>query len=111
MKRGMPNMGMGGMNINKLLKEAQKMQADLQKSQEEVTNKTFESTSGGGAVNVKISGAKRVLEIKLSDDLVNSQDKEMMEDLILVCLNDVIAKVENEEKQITDGLNLPGFGF
>ena len=57
--------GFGGMNINQLMKEAKKMQADMEKSQEELTSRDFEATAGGGAVYVKVSGAKVVKEIKV----------------------------------------------
>ena len=57
--------GFGGMNINQLMKEAKKMQADMEKSQEELTSKDFEATAGGGAVYVKVSGAKIIKEIIL----------------------------------------------
>jgi DNA-binding protein YbaB len=65
-KRGFPGMGgFGGMNINQLMKEAKKMQADMEKSQTELASKEFEATTGGGAVYVKVSGAKEVKEIKI----------------------------------------------
>ena len=57
--------GFGGMNINQLMKEAKKMQADMEKSQEELANKEFDSTAGGGAVYVKVSGNKEIKEIKI----------------------------------------------
>ena len=63
---GFPGMGgFGGMNINQLMKEAKKMQADMEKTQEELQAKEFESTAGGGAVSVKVSGSKQILELKL----------------------------------------------
>ena len=64
-KRGFPGMGgFGGMNINQLMKEAKKMQADIEKSQEELGLKEFDATAGGGAISVKVSGAKEIKEIK-----------------------------------------------
>ena len=80
---GFPGMGgFGGMNINNLMKEAKKMQADMQKSQEELAVKEFEATAGGGAISVKVSGEKMVKEIKIKKDVVDPDDVEMLEDLI-----------------------------
>ena len=111
-RRGFGQMGgFGGMNINKLLKDAQKMQADLQKSQEEISNKEFTATSGGGAVKVTVLGTKKIKEIDIDQDLIDTADKEMIQDLILVCINEAMAKIEEEEKTLTDGLNLSGLGF
>ena len=75
--------GFGGMNINQLMKEAKKMQADMEKSQEELTAKDFEATAGGGAVYVRVSGAKVIKEIKLQQDVVDPEDVEMLQDLLL----------------------------
>lgn len=113
-RRGFPGMGAGfsgGMNINKLLKDAQKMQADLQKNQEEITSKEFETTVGGGAISVVMAGTKKVKSINIDQELINSGDKEMIEDLVILGINEVISKIEKEEKQLTDGLNLSGLGF
>ena len=79
---GFPGMGgFGGMNINQLMKEAKKMQADMEKTQEELQAKEFESTAGGGAVSVKVSGSKQILELKLNKDVVDPDDVEMLQDL------------------------------
>ena len=72
--------GFGGMNINQLMKEAKKMQADITKTQEELAVKEFEATTGGGAVTVKVSGAKEVKEIKIKKDVVDPEEVEMLED-------------------------------
>ena len=65
---GFPGMGggFGGMNINQIMKEAKKMQADIEKSQEELGLKEFDATAGGGAISVKVSGAKEIKEIKIN---------------------------------------------
>ena len=62
--------GFGGMNLNNLMKEAKKMQADLEKTQTEIASKDFESTAGGGAITVKVSGKKVIKEIKLNKKLL-----------------------------------------
>ena len=72
---GFPGMGgFGGMNINQLMKEAKKMQADMEKSQEELASKEFEATAGGGAVSVKVTGNKELKEIIIKKDVVDPED-------------------------------------
>ena len=66
--------GFGGMNINNLMKEAKKMQAEMQKSQEELATKEFESTAGGGAISVKVTGEKVLKEIKIKKDVDYPED-------------------------------------
>lgn len=100
--------GFGGMNINKLMKEAKKMQADMEKSQEELTAKEFEATAGGGAINVKVSGAKEVKEIKIQKDVVDPDDVEMLEDLILTCVNEALRKVDIAQSASLGKYNIPG---
>ena len=89
--------GFGGMNINQLMKEAKKMQADMEKSQEELVSKEFEATSGGGAIEVKVSGAKEIKQIKIKKDVVDPDDVEMLEDLILTCVNEALRKVDSAQ--------------
>ena len=85
---GFPGMGgFGGMNINQLMKEAKKMQADIEKSQTELQAKEFDATAGGGAVSVKVTGSKEIKEITIKKDVVDPDDVEMLQDLILTCVN------------------------
>ncbi len=100
--------GFGGMNINQLMKEAKKMQADMEKSQEELVSKEFEATAGGGAIEVKVSGAKEIKEIKIKKDVVDPEDVEMLEDLILTCVNEALRKVDSAQAQSLGKYNLPG---
>ena len=100
--------GFGGMNINQLMKEAKKMQADMEKSQEELVSKEFEATSGGGAIEVKVSGAKEIKSIKIKKDVVDPDDVEMLEDLILSCVNEALRKVDNATQQSFGKYNIPG---
>jgi len=74
-------------NINKLMKQAQKMQSQMLKIQDELANKTVEASSGGGAVKVVVSGDLAVKEIKISPEAVDPEDVEMLEDLILSAVN------------------------
>ena len=100
--------GFGGMNINNLMKEAKKMQADIEKSQAELALKEFESTAGGGAVSVKVTGEKLVKEIKLKTEIVDPDDVEMLEDLILTCINDALKKVDSAQAASMGKYNIPG---
>lgn len=100
--------GFGGMNINSLMKEAKKMQADMQKTQEELASKEFEASAGGGAINVKVTGEKVIKEIKINKDVVDPDDVEMLEDLILTCVNEALRKVDSAQNQKFGKFNIPG---
>ena len=100
--------GFGGLNMNQLMREAKKMQADMEKSQEELQAKDFESTAGGGAVSVKITGSKQIKELKISKDVVDPDDVEMLEDLVLTCINDAIRKVDEAQSAQFGKYNIPG---
>ena len=107
---GFPGMGggFGGMNINQLMKEAKKMQADMEKTQEELQVKEFEATAGGGAVTVKVSGAKQIKEIKLSKEVIDPDDVEMLQDLIITCVNEALRKVDSAQAAQFGKYNIPG---
>lgn len=100
--------GFGGMNLNNLMKEAKKMQADLEKTQTEIAAKEFESTAGGGAITVKVSGKKVIKEIKLNKDIVDPDDVEMLQDLIITCVNDALSKVDSATEQQMGKFNISG---
>ncbi len=100
--------GFGGMNLGQLMKEAKKMQADMEKSQEELVSKEFEATAGGGAIEVKVTGAKEIKEIKIKKDVVDPEDVEMLEDLILTCVNEALRKVDSAQAQSLGKYNIPG---
>ena len=100
--------GFGGMNLNNLMKEAKKMQADMEKSQTELAQMEFTATAGGGAVTVKVSGNKVVKEIKIKKDVVDPEDVEMLEDLVLTCINDALNQVDNEQAKQMGKYNIPG---
>ncbi len=106
---GFPGMGgFGGMNINQLMKEAKKMQADMEKSQEELQIQEFESTAGGGAITVKVTGGKVIKEIKISKDVVDPDDVDMLQDLIITCVNDAMRKVDAAQSAQFGKYNIPG---
>ena len=101
--------GFGGMNINNLMKEAKKMQADMEKSQAELANREFDATAGGGAISVKVSGQKVLKEIKIQKYVVDPDDVEMLEDLILTCVNEALRKVDSAQADQLGKFNIPGF--
>lgn len=100
--------GFGGMNINQLMKEAKKMQADMEKSQEELAIKEFSATAGGGAVTVVVTGAKVIKSIELKQDIVDPEDVEMLQDLILTCTNEALRKVDEAQAMQMGNFNIPG---
>ena len=100
--------GFGGMNMSQLMKEAKKMQADMEKSQEELISQDFETTAGGGAVYVKVSGAKQIKEIKLKKEIVDPDDVEMLQDLILTSVNEALRKVDEAQANQLGKFNIPG---
>lgn len=106
---GFPGMGgFGGMNLNSLMKEAKKMQADLEKSQEELAIKEFDATAGGGAISVVVTGKKELKEIKIKKEVVDPEDVEMLEDLILTCVNEALRKVDSAQAAQMGKYNIPG---
>ena len=106
---GFPGMGgFGGMNINNLMKEAKKMQADLEKSQTELAAKEFEASAGGGAVTAKVNGQKQVLSLTLKEEVVDPDDIEMLQDLIVTCLNQAFKQVEDAQASAMGKYNIPG---
>jgi len=109
-KRGFPGMGggFGGMNLGQLMKEAKKMQADMEKSQAELARQDFEATAGGGAVSVKVSGSKEIKEIKIQKEVVDPDDVEMLQDLILGCVNEALRKVDSAQAAQLGKYNIPG---
>jgi DNA-binding YbaB/EbfC family protein len=100
------------MNLNKLLKEAQRMQKEVLRIQEELAKKKVEVTAGGGAVKVVVSGSQEPLEVKIQPDLLSAEEVEMLEDLILAAFREALEKskklAEEELKKVQGGLGLPG---
>ena len=106
---GFPGMGgFGGMNIGQLMKEAKKMQADIEKSQQELGNKEFDATAGGGAIEVKVSGNKELKSIVIKKEVVDPEDVEMLQDLILTCVNEALKKVDAAQASELGKYNIPG---
>ncbi len=90
---GMPG-GMGMGNMNNLMKQAQRMQRQMEESQKALEEQEYTITSGGGAVEISITGKKEITKVKISPEAVDPDDVEMLEDLIMAAVNEAIKKVE-----------------
>ena len=88
-------MGMPG-NMNNLMKQAQKMQKQMEENQKALEEKEFVTTAGGGAVEITMTGKKVITKVKLTEEVVDPDDIEMLEDLIMAAANEAIRKVEEE---------------
>lgn len=108
-KGGFPG-GMG--NMNNMMKQAQKMQKEMMRIQEEIEQRTVEASAGGGAVTVIVSGKKDIKSIVIKPEVVDPDDVEMLQDLIIAAVNEAIRQademVAKEMGKLTGGLNLPG---
>ena len=110
---GFPGGAMPG-NMNNLMKQAQRMQRQMEESQKALEEKEFTATAGGGAVEITMTGKKEITKVKLSHEVVDPDDIEMLEDLVMAAANEAIRKVEEETQEsmskITGGLG-GGFPF
>ena len=98
--------GMG--NMTGMMKKVQKMQEDMKKMQEELKTRTVEASVGGGAVTVVMNGEKIIESLKLNPTAVDPEDVEMLEDLILTCVNEALRKVDSAQSQEFGKFNIPG---
>jgi len=107
----MPN-GPGGLDLNMLMAQAKKLQKELKKVQEEAAKETVDVTVGGGMVSVKASGEGKITEIKISREIVNPEDIEMLQDLILSGVNEALRKakemVQEKMSGVAGGMGLGG---
>ena len=113
MKARLPaGMGGGPPNMTQMLKQAQKMQEEIQRVQSELDEKTFTASVGGGAVEIEIQGNKTVQSLKIKPEVVDPDDVEMLEDLIMSAFNEAINNIEKESEEemskVTGGVSLPG---
>ena len=103
--------GMGG-NMNQLMKQAQKMQKQMEETTKALEESTYEATAGGGVVKVVVSGKKEVVSVHLEEEVVDPDDVEMLEDLVLSAVNEALKKADEETSskmgKLTGGLNIPG---
>jgi len=100
--------------LGDIMREAQKLQAEMQRLQEEAKKKTVEATAGGGMVTVVANGAGELVSIRIEKDVVNPDDVEMLQDLIMAAVNEALRRVQqmvNEEMgKLTGGMQIPGLG-
>lgn len=99
-------------NIGGMLKQAQKLQSDMIKMQEELAEKVVEASSGGGMVTSKVNGKQELISIAIDKNVVNPEDLEMLQDLIVASVNEALNKskdlINSEMSKLTGGLNIPG---
>ena len=98
--------GFGGANIQNLMRQAQKMQEDMAKARKELDETEFSSSVGGGMVEVKMMGDRTLKSISIKPEVVDSDDVEMLEDLIVSAVNDVLGQIYRKEKEAMP--NMPG---
>ena len=113
MKARLPKQNMGGaQNMNAMIRQAQKMQDEITTLQEDIENREFSATSGGGAVSVVVTGKKTIKSLTINKDVVDPEDVEMLQDLVISAINEAVNQVENttetEMSKITGGVSLPG---
>ena len=108
--RGMP--GGGGMNQAAMMKQAQKMQQEMLRMQEEMENKTYSATTGGGMVTATVNGKHEVVDLKINPEAVDPDDVEMLQDMIIAAVNEAMRAADADSAQnmsrLTGGLNLGG---
>ena len=113
-KRGGYSGGMPG-NMANLMKQAQKMQQQMMKAQEELDAREYEGTAGGGAVSCKVSGKRQLTELTIQPEAVDPEDVEMLQDLVISAVNEAMRQaedaMESSMQSLTGGLNIPGFGL
>ena len=102
----------GPQNMNNMMKQVQKMQEDMAALQEELENKEYEVSAGGGMVTVKINGKREIQSIDIKPEIVDPDDIETLSDIIVAAVNEAIKKVDStseaEMSKITGGINVPG---
>ncbi len=98
--------------MNKFMRQAQELQAKLAKAQQELSNATVEASSGGGAVKVVINGQQKIQSVKISPEVINPDDVELLEDLVLTAVSEAITKSQElaaeHLSELTGGLKIPG---
>lgn len=113
MKARLPKQNMGGaQNMNAMIRQAQKMQDEITTLQEDIENREFSATSGGGAVSVVVTGKKIIKSLTINKEVVDPEDVEMLQDLVISAINEAVNQVESttesEMSKITGGVSLPG---
>ena len=104
---GFPGGGIPG-NMNNLMKQAQRMQRQMEESQKEMETKEFSAKAGGGAVEVTVTGNREVKKVTIDKEVVDPDDVEMLQDLILTCINEALRKVDSAQSAAMNKFNMPG---
>ena len=109
---GFPRGGGGGMNMQNMMKQAQQMQENIERVQEELAQKEVEAAAGGGMVKAVVNGKKELVRLSIAPEAVDPEDVEMLEDLVLAAVNEAMreadAYAEQEMSKVTGGANLGG---
>ena len=100
----------GGPNIQQLMRQAQKMQEQVQQAQEELDEKVYEATAGGGMVTCRVSGKREVLELTIKPEAVDPDDVEMLQDLVLAAVNEALRQGEKNREETMAKLAPAGMG-
>ena len=99
------------MNINALMQQAQKMQKDMEKAQKQLESTLFEVEYAGGAIKISIYGSRKIEKIDIDKDAIDPEDKEMLEDMLKIAINEAMEKIDNEQAKIqakmTSGMRMP----
>ncbi len=109
---GFPGGAMPG-NMNNLMKQAQRMQRQMEEGQKELETKEFTASAGGGAVEVTVTGKKEVVKVKLSEEVVDPDDIEMLQDLIIAATNEALKQAEDANAELMGRMTggMGGFPF
>lgn len=103
---------MGFGNMNKMMKQVQKMQADMAKIQQELEEKSYQASSGGGVVSVTVNGKNEILDIEIDPEVLDPDDVEMLQDLVLAAANEALKKAQDtmsqEMNKLTGNVKIPG---
>ena len=103
---------MGGGNMQQLARQAQKLQQQMTKMQEELETREYEASAGGGMVSVKVSGKKEIIDLQIKPEAVDPDDVEMLQDMVMAAVNEALRiaseTTEREMSKITGGMSMPG---
>ena len=110
MKRGFPGGGMGGVNMN-MIKQAQKMQQDMLRMQQELQEKEYRAAAGGGVVSAVVNGKHEILSLTIDPEAVDPDDVEMLQDMVIAAVNEAMRAADSDAsdtmQKLTGGMGLP----
>ncbi|MDD3243139.1 MAG: YbaB/EbfC family nucleoid-associated protein [Eubacteriales bacterium] len=112
MAKGFMPRGGGGANMQQLMRQAQKMQADMAAAQEKLAQSEYEATAGGGAVRAVVTGKKLLSVLEIKPEAADPEDVEMLQDMVIAAVNEALQKAEADSNEamgkLTGGMNMPG---